>query len=118
MKRFYGLVAMGLILGLASGASAHIGDRIYPIFELSEADLADIDLRDADITDWEDVLGDASLVPTDFIQHPDVGYGAPYDPADLDYRIWLGYGTAIWVRSGWVRSASTTSISMNTLAVT
>ena len=56
MKRFYGLVAMGLILGLTSGASAHIGDRIYLIFELSEADLADIDLRDADITDWEDVL--------------------------------------------------------------
>jgi len=91
MKRFYGLVAMGLILGLASGASAHIGDRIYPIFELSEADLADIDLRDADITDWEDVLGDASLVTTDFFQDPTVGYGAQYDPADLDYRIWLGW---------------------------
>ena len=91
MKRFYGLVAMGLILGLASGASAHIGDRIYPIFELSEADLADIDLRDADITDWEDVLGDASLVTTDFFQDPHTGEGAPYDPADLDYRIWLGW---------------------------
>ena len=91
MKRFYGLVAMGLILGLASGASAHIGDRIYLIFELSEADLADIDLRDADITDWEDVLGDASLVPTDFFQDPTVGEGAQYDPADLDYRIWLGW---------------------------
>ncbi len=91
MKRFYGLVAMGLILGLSSGASAHIGDRIHLIFELSEADLADIDLRDADITDWEDVLGDASLVPTDFYQHPDVGHGAPYDPADLDYRIWLAW---------------------------
>ena len=91
MKRFYGLVAMGLILGLSSSASAHIGDRIYLIFELPEADLADIDLHDADITDWEDVLGDASLVPTDFVQHPDVGNGAPYDPADLDYRIWMGY---------------------------
>ena len=91
MKHFYGLVAMGLILGLSSSASAHIGDRIYLIFELSEADLADIDLHDADITDWEDVLGDASLVPTDFVQSPDVGYGAQYDPADLDYRIWLGW---------------------------
>ena len=91
MKRFYGLVAMGLILGLASGASAHIGDRIYLIFELSEADLADIDLHDADITDWEDVVGDASLVTTDFFQDPTTGYGAQYDPADLDYRIWLGW---------------------------
>ena len=91
MKRFYGLVAMGLILGLTSGASAHIGDRIYLLFELSEADLADIDLRDADITDWEDVLGDASLGTTDFVQDPTVGDGAQYDPADLDYRIWLGW---------------------------
>ena len=91
MKRFYGLVAMGLILGLTSGVSAHIGDRIYLLFELSEADLADIDLRDADITDWEDVLGDASLDPTDFYQDPNVGDGAQYDPADLDYRIWLGW---------------------------
>ena len=90
MKRFYGIVAMGLILGLSSSASAHIGDRIYLIFELSEADLADIDLHDADITDWEDMLGDASLVTTDFFQSSDVG-GAPYDPADLDYRIWLAW---------------------------
>ena len=82
---------MGLILGLASGASAHIGDRIYLIFELSEDDLADIDLHDANITDWEDVLGDASLVTTDFFQDPTVGDGAQYDPADLDYRIWLGW---------------------------
>ena len=91
MKRFYALFTMGLILGLSSGASAHIGDRIHLIFELSEADLADIDLHDADITDWEDVLGDASLVPTDFFQDPTVGDGAQYDPADLDYRIWLGW---------------------------
>ena len=100
MKRLYGLVAMGLIVGLTSGASAHIGEQVYLLFEVSEADLADIDLRDASIADWEDVIGDASLVTTDFFQDPTVGDGAQYDPADLDYRIWLGWnGNAgtIWM---------------------
>ena len=36
-------------------------------------------------------FGDASLDPTDFYQDPTVGDGAQYDPADLDYRIWLGW---------------------------
>ena len=100
MKRLSGLVAMGLILGLTSGASAHIGEQVYLLFELPEADLADIDLRDASITDWEDVIGDPSLVATDFFADPTVGEGAQYDPADLDYRIWLGWnGNAgtIWL---------------------
>ncbi|MCY4605672.1 MAG: hypothetical protein OXE49_15690, partial [Gemmatimonadetes bacterium] len=83
MKRLYGLLAMGLILGLTSGASAHIGEQVYLLFELPEADLADIDLRDASIADWEDVVGDAQLVTTDFFQDPTVGDGAQYDPADL-----------------------------------
>ena len=91
MKRLYSLMAMGLILGLTSGANAHIGEQVYLLFELSEADLADIDLRDADIADWEDVVGDAQLVTTDFFQDPTVGDGAQYDPADLDYRIWLAW---------------------------
>ena len=72
MKRLYGLLAMGLIVGLTSGASAHIGEQVYLLFEASEADMADIDLRDADIADWEDVVGDASLVTTDFFQDPTV----------------------------------------------
>ena len=100
MKRLYGLLAMGLILGLTSGASAHIGEQVYLLFELPEADLADIDLRDASIADWEDVVGDAQLVTTDFFQDPTVGDGAQYDPADLDYRIWLawnGNAGTIWM---------------------
>ena len=100
MKRLYGFLAMGLILGLTSGASAHIGEQVYLLFELPEADLADIDLRDASIADWEDVVGDAQLVTTDFFQDPTVGDGAQYDPADLDYRIWLawnGNAGTIWM---------------------
>ena len=90
-RRLYGLAAIGLLIGLTSSTNAHIGEQVYLLFELPEADLADIDLRDVSIEDWEDVVGDASLVATDFFADPDVGDGAQYDPADLDYRIWLGW---------------------------
>ena len=91
MKRFYGLVAMGLILGLTSGASAHIGEQIFLLFEIADEDIGDLDFTDGTVEDWEDVVGDPQLVTTDFYQHPDVGDGAQYDPEDLDYRIWLGW---------------------------
>ena len=76
---------------LAGSAHAHIGEKVYLIFEIPDADLEDIDLFDADISDWEDVVGDASLTPEDFFADPDVGDGAQYNPADMDYRVWLGW---------------------------
>jgi hypothetical protein len=92
-KTLMALLAVGLLCGLIGTADAHIGDKIYLIFEIPDADLADIDLRDVSVGDWEDVVGDASLVTTDFFQDPTVGEGAQYDPADLDYRIWLGWNS-------------------------
>ena len=76
---------------LAGSAHAHIGEKVYLIFEISDTDLEDINLFDADISDWEDVVGDASLTPEDFFADPTVGEGAQYNPADMDYRLWLGW---------------------------
>ncbi len=93
------LVALGLVCGLAGSANAHIGERIYTLFELSDADLADLDFTDGTVTDWEDVAGDATYLPTDLYQDPTVGDGAQYDPADLDYRIWSAWNSSsstIW----------------------
>ena len=90
-KSFLALIAIGLVCGLTSGASAHIGDNVYLIFEIPAADAADIDLRDVSVADWEDVVGDPMFTPLDMYQDPTVGDGAQYDPADMDYRIWLGY---------------------------
>ena len=96
MKRLYTLsLAIGLIIGLTSGASGHIGEQVYLLFEVPEAELLDIDLRDASIADWEDVIGEPSLIATDFFADPTVGDGAQYDPADLDYRIWLGWNSSL-----------------------
>ena len=99
MKRFYGLVAMGLILGLTSGASAHIGEQVFLLFEMADEDIGDLDFTDGTVEDWEDVVGDPQFVPTDLYQDPTVGDGAQYDPADLDYRIWSGWNSTngtIW----------------------
>jgi hypothetical protein len=99
-KSLLAVLAVGLVIGLAGGASAHIGDTIYLLFEIPDADIADIDLRDVSIEDWEDVVGDPSLLATDFFADPTVGEGAQYDPADLDYRIWLGWnetGGTLWM---------------------
>ena len=92
------LIAIGLVCGLTGGASAHIGERVFLLFEATEDDLGDIDLRDGTVEDWEDVFGEPSWTPTDLYQDPTIGDGAQYDPADLDYRIWAGWSTSghIW----------------------
>jgi hypothetical protein len=90
-KSLLAILAVGLVLGLAGGASAHIGDTIWLVFEIADADAVDIDFDDQSIVDWEDVVGDPSLTAADMFADPTVGEGAPYDPADMDYRIWVGW---------------------------
>ncbi len=94
-KSLIALIAIGLVCGLTSGASAHIGERVFLLFEAPDSDLADIDLRDGTVEDWEDVFGEPSWLPGDFFADPTVGDGAQYDPADMDYSIWTG-----WSQSG------------------
>jgi hypothetical protein len=68
--------------------------RAIVIHELTDGDIAALDLGDASIADWEAALGPPTLTATDFILRSEVGEGAPYDPADLDFRIWLGWHDA------------------------
>ena len=56
---------------------AHIGDQIYPFFELLDEDLHRIDLTDGSVEDWHEVLGEASLTAADF--------SYPYSQYDLDF---------------------------------
>jgi hypothetical protein len=67
---------------------AHLGDRTYFIAELSDADLASIDLDDGDIGDWQEILGEPTLTADDFI-----GYGEP-DIASFNFHIWMGWHDA------------------------
>ena len=73
-----GLVFSGQVHG-------HFGDRILPILEITDDMLAQIEL-DGLIDEWPEVW-EPTLTPLDFSRYP-------YDPADLDFRIWLGWHDA------------------------
>ncbi len=84
-----------LLVCLAAHVFAHAGDEIYPFLELLDEDLARIDLTDGSVEDWYEVLGEPSLVASDFYW---VNYD--YDPAELDFRIWLAWHQAsntVWI---------------------
>ena len=70
---------------------AHLGDRVIPIFEITDEQLALIDIEDGSINEWED-FGEPSLTTLDFLRfgYPG-GEDLDHDPSDFDFRIWLGW---------------------------
>jgi hypothetical protein len=92
MKKSFVMMLAGLLVVALSGiAGAHIGTMIYPIYELSTADLPD--LRDGTLQDWQDVLPGASLDQNAFAPL-NVGDGAGINPADLAYRVFFAWNSA------------------------
>ena len=77
-----------LLFVLAASAGAHSGDRVYPIYELTDEMLAKIDLRDGSVQEWADLLGEPSMTLLDFAY---VYIDRSLDPSDLDFRIWLAW---------------------------
>ncbi len=75
------LLTLAALQGHAPGAHAHIGDEIYPFFELLDEDMARIDLTDGSVEDWLEVVGEPSLTSLDFYWW---GYEGDleYDPSD------------------------------------
>ena len=82
------LPIIGLVVGLLHGAEAQESERLYPFVELTDADLAQIDVTDGSVDEWVDLLGEPTLIPLDFQTGPD---GVSYDPVDMDYRVWLAW---------------------------
>ena len=78
--RFISLLNLAACLGLSPVAHAHVGDQIYPFFELHDEDLDRIDLTDGSVEDWLEIIGEPSLAAADFYWEYD------YDPADVDFR--------------------------------
>ena len=75
-----------LILGLATSAGAHSGERLYPIPELTDEMLARIQLDDGSVEEWYDLVGEPTMSLVDFRL-----YGTLPDPSDLNFRIWLAW---------------------------
>jgi len=84
-------VAISLAVATAGPVQAHQGDIIYPIYELSTADLPD--LHDGTLEDWEEVLPNASLNHNDFIRN-NSGITGTVDPDDLAFRVFLAWHSA------------------------
>ncbi len=89
------LLILAPLLVPASVAHAHIGDEIYPFYELLDEDLDRIDLTDGSVEDWREVVGEPSLTASDFFWL----FGA-YDLSEVDFRIWLAWNEStgtLWV---------------------
>ena len=91
------LLTSGSLLIGSLNAPAHQGDRIFPIYEITDDMLELIDLNDGSIEEWEELF-EPSLTALDF-----TGYIldretlkrniVPFDPSDLDFRMWLGWNS-------------------------
>jgi hypothetical protein len=77
-----------LILLSLSAAQAHVGTRVYPVYELPTVDLPDI--HDGSLEDWEDALGVPTLTNADFTGHPLIG-GDPTATDDLAWQVFLAW---------------------------
>ena len=79
---------VGLLLGQVGPAPAHVGDQIYPIFQLTDAHLAVIDLHDGLIDEWLEIVGEPTLTALHFAEWSEA---SPFNPADMDFRLWLAW---------------------------
>ena len=68
------------------------GDRVYSIYQLTDEMVDRIDVMDGSVNEWMEMEPSLSLLDFGLIQG--ASDKIERDPADLDFRIWLG-----WVRS-------------------
>ena len=80
------LVGSALAAGLSAQAGAHGGYRVFPIPELTDEMLEQIQLDDGSVAEWFDLLDEPTMSLVDFRW-----YGHMPDPSDLDFRIWLAW---------------------------
>ena len=74
--------------GLFAQADAHSGGRVYPIVELTDEMLEQIQLDDGSVEEWFDLIGEPAMTLLDFQTHSNF---RPPDPSNLDFRIWLAW---------------------------
>ena len=90
MQRFVWPNLVLSLAGMLSVADAQEPDRIFPILQLTDRDAAEIDVTDGSVDDWQYIAGEPTLTPLDFAF---TIFGS-YDPADMDFRIWLAWHDA------------------------
>ena len=83
-------ILIAVIIFLSLPVHGHRGDRVIHMFEITDDRLGQIDLRDGRIDEWED-FSEPSLTSLDFAGTRRGGSEVAYDPADFDFRVWLGW---------------------------
>ena len=83
-------IAFGLLIGSALSAGAHGGGRVYPIPELTDEMLAEVQL-DGFVDEWSHLIGEPAMTLLDFT--PELGNAPPgsIDPSDIDFQVWLAW---------------------------
>lgn len=82
--------SVAVMVLVALPLQAHLGDRVIPIFEITDEQLELIDFEDGIIDEWEG-FGEPSLTSLDFTGFSPYEDDLVPDPGDLDFRIWLGW---------------------------
>lgn len=77
-------------LSLAVPCLGHQGG-LYPIHELTDDQVALLDLHDGSTGDWLALVGEPSVTLSDFVSH---GRATSTGREDLDFRIWLAWHDA------------------------
>ena len=83
-------IALALLIGPALSAGAHVGGRVFPIPELTDEMLAEIQL-DGFVEEWSDLVGEPAMTLLDFT--PELGNASvgPLEPSDIDFQVWLAW---------------------------
>ncbi len=83
-------IALVLLIGPALSAGAHVGGRVFPIPELTDEMLAEIQL-DGFVEEWSDLIGEPAMTLLDFTPERGSAPAGPLEPSDIDFRIWLAW---------------------------
>ena len=82
------LLLLAVSAGLSPQAVAHSGGRVYPIVELTDEMLEQIQLDDGTVDEWFELIGEPAMTLLDFQTNSNF---LPPDPSNLDFRIWLAW---------------------------
>ncbi|NKB66199.1 MAG: hypothetical protein GKR89_03985 [Candidatus Latescibacteria bacterium] len=82
------LLSLGL---LAPSVQAHVGDQIFPLYEILDEDLPD--LHDASLDDWGALFPQPQFTEADF-SSLNIGDGTPIGAPDLAVKVYLGWNQA------------------------
>ena len=92
-------MALVLLIGSALSAGAHLGGRVFPIPELTDEMLAEVQL-DGFVDEWSDLIGEPVMTLLDFTPERGMGSAGPLEPSDIDFQVWLAC-TTIRLASMW-----------------